>query len=107
MSRLWDNSIHDFRRFPYVEKKSLHDKWNSGSGIQEVRQWFYSLGIAFDRNIFLLYSDKIILTCWKILVKYWDAFAYSIGFAMYALDTSMNWICEFNHEDMITYSAFN
>ena len=106
MSRLWNDSIHDFRRFPCIEKKSLHDKWNLESGIQEVRQWLYSLGMSFSQNIFLLYSDRIILTSWKILVKYWDAFAWSVGFAMY-VDTSMNWICEFNHEDMITYSAFN
>ncbi len=48
-----------------------------------------------------------VVTSWKILVKYWDAFAWSVGFAMYAFDTSMNWICEFNHEDTIAYSAFN
>ena len=67
----------------------------------------FDSGFIVNAKIYFFCIDRIILTSWKILVKYWDAFAWSVGFAMYAFDTSMNWICEFNHEDTIAYSAFN
>ena len=104
-SRLWDTSKHDFRSFPHKQKILLYDKWDSNSGIQEVRQWLYGLNIPFKQNIFLWYSDQIILTTWKILVRYWDAFAWSVGVEMFAFDSSMNWVCEFHHEDVITYCS--
>ncbi|MEM7591250.1 MAG: hypothetical protein AAF383_06990 [Cyanobacteria bacterium P01_A01_bin.83] len=107
MSRFNEYLVYGCNSFSYVQKKPLHDKWNSELGIQEVRQWLYDLGIPFSQKVFLLYSDNMIVTSWKILVKYWDAFAWSVGVAMYAFDTSMNWICEFHHEDVITYSTFN
>ena len=106
ISRLNNYLVYGYNNFPYVQKKSLCDKWNSELSIREVRQWLYNIGIPLSQKIFLLYSNKIVLTSWKILVRYWDAFAWSVGVAMYAFDASMNWICEFHHEDTIIYLAF-
>ena len=104
--RLWRDSVSGLIRFPIEKRKSLHDKWNSESGLQDVRQWLYDLGISFSRNVFLLYPEQVIYTPWKLLVRYWNGFAWSVGMGMYAFDASMNWVCEFHHEDVIIYSTF-
>lgn len=98
--------VGDLARFPTLDRQFLHDKWNSDAGVKDVRQWLHSLGIPFARVVVLWYDSAVVLTTWKLLIRYWDAFAWSVGVAMYAFDHTLSWVCEFHHEDIIQYYAF-
>lgn len=102
---LSQDRVGDFHRFPILDHKLLHDKWCSESDIQDVREWLHSLGIPYGQAIFLWYDDIVVLTTWKLLLRYWDAFAWSVGTAMHAFDHTLRWVCEFHHEDIISFYA--
>ncbi len=92
--------------FKHKDHVLLHDVWNDKKKIAEVRDWLYKKGIPFSNRVYLLYDDLVVLTDWKILVTYWDALAWSVGFEMIALDSTKSWICCFHHEEVITFMSF-
>lgn len=100
------NPSGDFARLPLLDHQFLHDKWNSESDIQDVREWLHSLEIPYAQSVFLWYDNAVVATTWKLLLRYWDAFAWSVGVAMHAFDHTLTWVCEFHHEDVISFYAF-
>lgn len=92
----------------YVHEKHvmLSDVWNDPIKIQGVRDWLYQTGVPFSNRVFLLYDSVVVSTDWKIVVKYWDAFAWSVGMEMVALDESRSWVCSFHHEEVITFRSY-
>ena len=101
-----DHDGDDLTRFPLVDHKLLHDKWNADSDIQDVRQWLHDLGIPYSRDVFLWYDQSVVFTSWKIVARYWDAFTWSVGMVMHAFDHTLSWVCEFHHEDVISFYTF-
>jgi hypothetical protein len=87
----------------------LEDRsWNTDDGVQTVRQWLHDRGIPYSTDVFLVYeAHQIIQMPWKLLVKYWDALAWSVGYSMIALDRTRQWACCFHHEDVIVFGAFS
>lgn len=84
-----------------------HGDWNSAEDVQSVRQWLHDLGVAYASDVFLVYeSNKIVRMPWKLVVKYWDALAWSVGYAMIAMDPSRQWACCFHHENVIVFGKF-
>ena len=92
----------------FVQEKfiSTADVWTDEAKVQAVRDWLYHTGVPFSRRVFLLYDRLVVSTDWKIVVKYWDAFAWSVGVATLILDESKTWVCRFDHEDVITFSSY-
>ena len=85
----------------------LENAWGNTQGTQQVREWLYKKGIPFSRTVYLVYDRGFtVKTDWKTVVKYWDAFAWSVGMAMFAIDSSKQWSCEFNHEDYIHFYRY-
>ena len=83
-----------------------NDAWGDEKETSRIRQWLYDLGIPFSKQVHLIYDHgKIVRTDWKIFVKYWDAFSWSVGLAMLVVDSSKQWVLEVNHEDVINYYA--
>jgi len=81
-----------------------YDSWEDEAGLDEVRRWLFDRGIPFRREVFLLYErHRVVWTTWKILVRYWDAFAWSVGYEMLAFDPTLRWACCFHHEDVIIF----
>ena len=105
-SGLSNTHVGDLSRFPLLDEKLLRDKWDSASGVQNVRQWLHDLGVPYSRDVFLWYDQQVVATPWKLVVRYWDAFAWNVGVAMHAFDHTLSWVCEFHHEDVISFYAF-
>ena len=40
-----------------------------------------------------------------LVVRYWDAFAWPVGYAMLAVDHTLQWACCFHHEDVIAFGT--
>lgn len=94
-----------------VEKRKgttvlLSEVWGNEEEIQKIREWLYNTGVPFSETVYLLYDNQVVKTEWKILVKFWDAFAWNVGVAMVATDFSGMWACEFHHEDAITFYQY-
>ncbi len=81
----------------------LEDVWGSQTKIAAVRDWLYQAGVPFSTQVFLLRHEEVIATDWKILVLYWDAFAWSVGVEMLVVDQTKSWLCAFHHEQVITF----
>jgi len=93
----------------FKEEKSIFiiDVWGDAEKTQKVREWLYHCAIPFSRTVYLLYDhEKVVKTDWKTLLRFWDAFSWSVGIAMVALDTTKQWACEFHHEDLITFYEY-
>ena len=92
--------------FQVEEIIQLQDVWNDEAKIQATRKWLHEKKIPYATQVFLIYHELIVVTEWKILVKYWDAFAYNVGLEMVAVDRTKSWTCTFHHEDVITFRRY-
>ncbi len=90
-------------KFSSIETFNLYDVWGDNEETAKVSKWLHNRGIPYSTTVYLLYSNVVVKTDWKTVVKYWDAFAWSVGVHMLALDLSKNWVCEFHHEDTIVF----
>jgi len=85
-----------------------HDNWNTDAGVQTVRQWLHDRSVPYASDVFLMYdTHRIVRMPWKLLVKYWDALAWSVGYAMIAMDHTRQWACCFHHENVILFGAYS
>lgn len=92
--------------FPHEQTMRIDDAWDGADGADRVRQWLYDCGIPFDREVFLLYErDVVVQVTWKMLVTYWDAFAWSVGLCMVTFDHTLQWACGFHNENVITFGS--
>lgn len=92
--------------FTKEESTLLSDVWNDPQKIQQVRDWLHHRGLGYSTPVYLLYDDLVVATDWKIVVRYWDALAWSVGVEMLALDATKSWACSFHHEDVITFLSY-
>ena len=92
----------------FTSEESVHltDVWNDESRVQEVRQWLHDRRIPYPTQVFLLYDNLVVVTDWKSVVRYWDAFAWSVGVEMMAVDSTKSWVCSFHHEEVITFRSY-
>ncbi|MDR0352046.1 MAG: DUF2947 domain-containing protein [Opitutaceae bacterium] len=73
---------------------------------QKVKKWLYRRGIPFDAPVFLTYdSSTVVLTTWKMLVRHWQLFYYSISDDLTVCDHSMNWCLLFFHEHELFFGT--
>jgi hypothetical protein len=94
------------QRFEHEQQRSVSECWRDAGRRAEVRRWLFNLGIPFRRTVYLLYErDVVVQTTWRMVVRYWDAFAWSVGYAMVAVDHSLQWACCFHHEDIIVFGS--
>ena len=94
--------------FPESRFRLLDDSsWNTEDGNQSVGQWIHDLGIPYDTITYLFYDRPVILCMpWRLLVKYWTAWAWSVGYAMTAVDSSGQRACMFHHENVIQFGSY-
>ncbi|MFN7629192.1 MAG: hypothetical protein ACK5PZ_20390 [Pirellula sp.] len=87
-------------RFLQLEESS----WNTDDGIQSVRQWLHDCGVPYGTTVFLFYDRAMILAMpWKLVLRYWNAWAWSVGYSMIAVDSTCQWACMFHHENVIQF----
>lgn len=94
-------------KYTAEESLSIADCWNESTRRSEVREWLFGRGVPFRRVVYLLYEHRVVQTTWKMVVRYWDAFAWSVGYAMVAVDHTLEWACCFHHEDVIVFGSKN
>jgi hypothetical protein len=94
------------QRFPHEESISIRDCWNDEAGRARVRRWLFGQGIPFRRTVYLLYDEeRVVETTWRMVVRYWDAFAWSVGYAMVAVDHTLQWAVCFHHEEFFVFGS--
>jgi len=107
---LWDfisnTNLHKdipFKRdfFTTIDKAIITDTNES-----QIRKWLYQRGLPFDKEVFLSYQPNIaIIVSWKLLIKYFDCFYYSVADDLTVIDESLNWALLFFHEDEIYFGT--
>lgn len=101
--KLWPERARHFRCDEHLR---TDDCWNAQEKSAAVRQWLFDRGVPFRRRVYLLYEpDEVVLTTWKMVVRYWDAFGWSVGYQMVVVDHSLQWACCFHHEDLIVFGS--
>lgn len=93
------------QRFEREERLSVSGCWDGAGRRAEVRRWLSDRGVPFRRVVYLLYEDQVVQATWQMVVRYWDAFAWSVGYAMVAVDHTLQWACCFHHEDVIVFGS--
>ncbi len=112
--RIWDWMPLRHRNFwpspkpTFTHQDSLLLKWDRDED-PEVRDWLWGRGIPFGREIFILHDDRrtVIQTDWKMLVRYWDAFSWSVGVEALVIDRSLTWCCHLHHESVLIFETFD
>ncbi len=102
-----DSSIHnDFPfqkgRFRNTEVLSLEPVTHQDgfkSEDKKVKKWMYELGVPFKNPVFVSYDrDCGFIMPWKLLIKYWRNFYYSISDDITIFDDSLQWCLLMFHE---------
>lgn len=94
------------QRFEYEAKLFVRDGWNDPSRHSDVRQWLFDQGVPLRRTVYLMYErDRVVQVTWRMVVRYWDAFAWSVGYAMVAVDHTLRWACCFHHEEVFVFGS--
>ena len=84
--------------FKYQKFLNIVDSWNSNDEIAEVRVWLFELKIPFDQDIYMLYDENVIKAKWKVFVKHWDIFSWSVGISLNIVDQTRSWMLEVHYE---------
>jgi hypothetical protein len=96
------------QRFEREEQLRVSGCWDDTNRSAEVRRWLFDRGIPLSRTVYLLYRrDQVVQVTWRMVVRYWDAFAWSVGYAMVAVDHTLQWACCFHHEEVIVFGSHN
>ncbi len=92
----------------FIEKKDISEdshEFHSSSN-NEVKKWLYHCGVPFKQQIYLsYYKSEAIATTWKMLVKYWPIFYYSVADEITAIDASGDWALHLHHEDVFYFGS--
>ena len=91
--------------FKYEKFLNIVDSWNSDEEIAKVREWLFELKIPFDQDIYMLYDENFLKTKWKVFVKHWDIFSWSVGFSLNIVDQTRSWMLEIHHEHVMTFNS--
>ena len=93
-------------RFEQEAELAIGDCWDDPARRAEVRRWLFERSVPFGRTVYLLYErDRVVQATWRMVVRYWDAFAYSVGLSMVAVDYTLQWACCFHHEEVIIFGS--
>lgn len=84
----------------------LQQSWSDTDTKAMVQRWLYEQGIPFRRTVYLIYErDCVVQTTWRMVVRYWDAFAWSVGYGMVTVDHTLRWAVCFHHEDVFAFGS--
>jgi hypothetical protein len=107
---LWDyvlkTNLHQnvpFKKdfFRTIDKAAIKD-----GNEQEIKKWLYRRGLPFEKEVFLSWQpSEAMIVPWKIFVKYFDSFYYSVSDDLTVFDQSLNWALLFYHEDEIYFGT--
>ncbi len=91
------------KSFVYEVALDISESWNSDIEIAKVREWLFQCKIPFDQNIYMLYDEHVIKTKWKVFVRHWDIFSWSVGVNLDVIDHTRSWRLEVHHENVLTF----
>jgi hypothetical protein len=90
--------------FKYNESLVIQDSWNDETARTKVKRWLYDKNIPLKQTVYLLYNkDHVVQTTWRMVIRYWDAFAWLISYQMIVVNHTLSWACCFHHEDIIIF----
>ena len=95
------------KTFKYEKFLNIVNSWNSNHEIAEVRVWLFELKIPFDQDIYMLYDEVVLKTKWKVFVKHWDIFSWSVGFSLNIVDQTRSWMLVVHHESVLNFYSMN
>ncbi len=92
--------------FEHQALLNVADCWDDTARRADVTRWLFNHGIPFRQTVYLVYErDRVVQTTWRMVVRYWDAFAWQVGYAMLAVDHTLQWACCFHHEEMFVFGS--
>ena len=91
------------KSFKNEQYLNISESWNSDLEIAQVREWLFQQKIPFDQDIYMLYDENVIKTKWKVFVKHWDIFSWSVGISLNIVDQTRSWMLEVHHEQIMTF----
>jgi hypothetical protein len=63
-------------------------------------------GVPFRQRGYLSYHpDTALVTTWKMLIRYWNLFYYSIADDLTVIDDTLNWALLFFHEHELYFGS--
>ena len=72
----------------------------------EIKKWLYQRGLPFDKPVFLSWQPtEAMIVPWKIFIKYYDNFYFSVSDDLTIFDQSLTWALLFYHEDEIYFGT--
>ena len=94
-------------RFRHEERWSVPSEYHFGDegDRARVRHWLFERGIPYRRTVYLMYPVGVIETSWRVFVRHWDSFTHSVGFAMIAVDSTLQWAGCFHHEQVFVFGS--
>jgi len=73
---------------------------------REIKKWLFNCGFSFSKEVYLSWNpESAMIVPWKLLIKYFDDFAYLGSDDLTVIDASLNWALLFFHEGMIYFGA--
>lgn len=92
--------------FPHRAELPIADYRNDPAGPARVRRWLFDRGVPLARPVYLLDDrSRVVEATWRMVVRYWDAFEGSVGYAMHAVDHTRRWAGCFHHESWLVFGS--
>lgn len=115
---LWNyivqSGLHKDTPFKKDFFKTIDKAKITGDNNVDIKKWLYQRSFPFDKLVYLSWQPNVaMIVPWKLLIKYFDDFYYSVSDDLTVIDESLNWALLFYHEDEIyfgtneTYEASN
>jgi len=75
---------------------------------KRTKKWLYQTGIPFKKEVLVSWTKtEAAIVPWKVVVKYFDSFYYSIGDDLTIIDEGLAWAILFFHKEQIFYGNNN
>lgn len=75
--------------------------------VENVQRLLHQLGIAYATEVYLIYSERVIATEWKIFIRYWHAFTSFASIDLIVVDATKSWTCAFNHHGWMDFESYH
>ena len=75
--------------------------------VENVQRLLHKLGIAYATEVYLIYSESVIATEWKIFIRYWHEFTSFVSVDLVIVDATKSWICAFNHHGWMKFQSYH
>jgi hypothetical protein len=98
--------LHNHVPFKKDFFKVIDEISSSNDNESEIKKWLYRRGLPFGKEVCVVWNhNEAMIVPWKLLIKYFDDFAYPGSDDLTVFDESLNWALLFFHEGEIYFGS--